>query len=135
MPECVCFWATQSAQESVHAEVYGQLIDRLVPNTDEKEKLFNAIEQIDAVKSKGEQYQVVRRQHTTAASDCGLIIVEGIMFCLSFAAIAYFKHRNLLKGLTEVNQWISRDEQTIARTAASSSKVRAQSPFPRIQGA
>lgn len=111
LPECVCFWATQAAQESVHAEVYGQLIDRLVPNAQEKDKLFNAIEQIDAVKSKGEwAIKWLDDSIALPLRIVGWIIVEGIMFCSSFAAIAYFKHRNLLKGLTEVNQWISRDE-------------------------
>lgn len=36
--------------------------------------------------------------------------VEGIMFSGSFAAIFWLKSRNLMKGLTESNEYIARDE-------------------------
>ena len=48
------FYAIQIFMESVHNEVYSQLIDTYVSDTEEKNKLFNAIETIPAVKQKAE---------------------------------------------------------------------------------
>ena len=110
-PECLCFFGFQSAQENVHAEVYGLLIDRLCPH-DKKKDLFNAIETIPAVKQKAEWalQWLDPEKHSFPVRICGWAIVEGLMFASSFAAIAWFKHRNLLKSLGETNEWIARDE-------------------------
>lgn len=48
------FYAIQIAIESIHSEAYSLLIDTYIQNTNEKEKLFNAIETIPAVKLKAE---------------------------------------------------------------------------------
>lgn len=111
-PECLCFFGFQAAQEQVHSEVYSLLIDRYIDNHEEKERLFNAIETIPAVKSKAEWalQWLDPEKHSFAVRICGWAIVEGLMFAASFAAIAWFKHRNLLKCLGETNEWIARDE-------------------------
>ncbi len=119
VPEIVCFWATQSAQETVHSEVYGQLISRLCQTQEEKDHLFNAVETIPAIKSKAEwAIKWLDASIDLPVRIAAWGIVEGLMFASSFAAIAWFKHRNLLKSLGTVNEWISRDESAHADFAA-----------------
>ena len=78
----------------------------------EKEKLFNAIETIPAVKKKAEW--ALRWINADNASFAERIIafasVEGIFFSGSFAAIFWLKKRGLMPGLTFSNELISRDE-------------------------
>lgn len=48
------FYAIQIAIESIHNEVYSQLIDSYIQNSDEKNNLFKAIETVPAVKEKAD---------------------------------------------------------------------------------
>ena len=50
--EAKYFYDYQAANENVHAEVYSLMIDNLIKDTSEKNKLFNAIEEIDCIKQK-----------------------------------------------------------------------------------
>jgi len=52
IPEARNFYTFQMAIESIHSEMYSILIDTYVLNSEEKFKLFNAIENIPAVEKK-----------------------------------------------------------------------------------
>lgn len=54
IPEARQFYAMQMLIEAVHSEQYALLIDTYVSNTDEKSRLFNAIENIPAIKRKAQ---------------------------------------------------------------------------------
>lgn len=54
LPEARQFYAMQILIEAVHSETYSLLIDTYVLDTAEKNKLFNAIENIPAVKKKAD---------------------------------------------------------------------------------
>jgi ribonucleoside-diphosphate reductase beta chain len=54
IPEARQFYAVQMMIEAVHGEQYSLLIDTYISDTKEKNKLFNAIETIPAVKRKAE---------------------------------------------------------------------------------
>ena len=54
IPEARQFYAVQMMIEAVHGEQYSLLIDTYIRDSKEKEKLFNAIETIPAVKRKAE---------------------------------------------------------------------------------
>lgn len=52
--EARSFYAVQMMIEAIHGEMYAILIDTYVQNTEEKNKLFNAIDTIPAVKKKAD---------------------------------------------------------------------------------
>lgn len=54
LPEARQFYSMQMLIEAVHAEQYALLIDTYIQDTDEKNKLFNAIDTIPAVKRKAD---------------------------------------------------------------------------------
>ena len=111
IPEARCFMSVQMLNESIHAEMYALQIEAYVDNTEEKDKLFSAIENVDCIKQKalwvskwlnGKQNLLTRL--------IGFGLVEGLFFAGSFCAIYYFRKRGLLPGLALSNDWIARDE-------------------------
>merc|ERR1712079_865849 len=112
IPEARSFYGFQIAMENIHSEMYSLLIDTYIKDTAEREKLFNAIETIPAVKKKADW--ALRWINAKNASFAERIIafasVEGIFFSGSFAAIFWLKKRGLMPGLTFSNELISRDE-------------------------
>jgi ribonucleoside-diphosphate reductase beta chain len=54
IPEARQFYSVQMMIEAIHGETYSLLIDTYIINTDEKTRLFNAVETIPAVKQKAE---------------------------------------------------------------------------------
>merc|ERR1712045_1041567 len=54
VPEARCFYGFQIAIENIHSEMYSLLIDTFVKEPAERERLFNAIETVPAVKRKAE---------------------------------------------------------------------------------
>merc|ERR1712223_1301518 len=52
VPEARCFYGFQIAIENIHSEMYSLLIDTYVKEKETREKLFNAIETVPAVKRK-----------------------------------------------------------------------------------
>merc|ERR1712242_241665 len=55
VPEARCFYGFQIAIENIHSEMYSLLIDTYIRDSGEKEKLFNAIDTIPAVRKKSKQ--------------------------------------------------------------------------------
>merc|ERR1719474_1522703 len=112
VPEARCFYGFQIAMENIHSEMYSLLIDTYIKDTSERDKLFNAIETVPAVKKKADW--ALKWINSNNASFAERIIafasVEGIFFSGSFAAIFWLKKRGLMPGLTFSNELISRDE-------------------------
>lgn len=54
IPEARAFYTFQLAQETIHNEMYSVLLDTLIPDDEERNKLFNAIETVPAVKRKAQ---------------------------------------------------------------------------------
>ena len=52
IPEARCFYGFQLAMENIHSETYSLLIDTYIKDTNEKMKLFNAIEEIPSLKKR-----------------------------------------------------------------------------------
>ena len=52
VPEARCFYGFQIAIENIHSEMYSLLIDTYVKDKGTREKLFNAVETVPAVKKK-----------------------------------------------------------------------------------
>ena len=111
IPEARCFITMQMLNESIHAEIYALQIESYVKNTEEKDQLFSAIENIPCIKQKAKwvsKWLSGNQNLLTRLIAFGL--VEGLFFAGSFCAIYYFRKRGLLPGLALSNDWIARDE-------------------------
>lgn len=110
IPEARAFYAYQSFNESIHSETYSLMIDKLVVDPEEKERLFQAIKTVPAVKRKAEWALKWMKDAPFAQRLVAFACVEGIFFSGSFCAIFWLKKRGLMPGLSFSNELISRDE-------------------------
>lgn len=108
--EAKFFYGFQIAMENVHSETYSLLIDTYVKDKEEKDRLFNAIDTISAVKKKAEWALKWIDSDSFAERLIAFAAVEGIFFSGSFCSIFWLKKRGLMPGLSFSNELISRDE-------------------------
>jgi ribonucleotide reductase beta subunit family protein with ferritin-like domain len=113
------FYTFQLAIETVHAQVYGELIETLIKNPDEQEEVFQAIGSNNAVKRLGEWSMRWTDPEEASFGErlVAFACVEGILFSGPFAVIFYFKTKGLLPGLCKSNEFIARDEAQHMRFA------------------
>jgi ribonucleoside-diphosphate reductase beta chain len=109
-PEAKFFYGFQIMMENIHSETYSLLIDTYISDEEEKAKLFNAIDTIDAVKKKAEWALKWIKSDSFAERLVAFAAVEGIFFSGSFCSIFWLKKRGLMPGLSFSNELISRDE-------------------------
>ena len=112
IPEIIGFYSYQIFIENVHSETYSLLIDTYVKDTNEKARLFDAINTIPSVEKKA-KWALKWINSEEASFPIRLIafaIVEGVFFSGSFCSIYWLKKRGLMPGLTFSNELISRDE-------------------------
>ena len=112
IPEARCFYGFQIAIENIHSEMYSLLIDTYIKDREERNKLFNAIENFPAIKKKADWALkwINAKNATYAERIVAFASVEGIFFSGSFASIFWLKKRGLMPGLSFSNELISRDE-------------------------
>lgn len=111
IPEVRAFYTVQMYIELVHSITYSLLLDTYVSNSNEKNKLFKAIETIPSIKRKGNWAQKwINSTESFAIRLVAFACVEGIYFQGAFCAIFWIKERGILPGLCASNDLISRDE-------------------------
>lgn len=112
IPEARAFYSYQIFNESIHSETYSLLIDTYIKDIEEKNKIFNSIENIPCVAKKAQwAYKWIENKDVSFATRLlSFAIVEGVFFSGSFCAIYWLKKRGLMPGLTFSNELISRDE-------------------------
>jgi len=110
--EARAFYSYQIFNESIHSETYSLLIDTYIKDNDEKELIFNSIENIPSVAKKAKwAYKWIENNDVSFAIRLiAFAIVEGVFFSGSFCAIYWLKKRGLMPGLTFSNELISKDE-------------------------
>jgi len=110
--EARAFYGFQIAMENVHSETYSLLIETYIKNSEEKHRLFNAIEHFPSIKKKSDWAQkwIHDNRSSFATRLIAFACVEGIFFSGAFCSIFWIKKRGLLPGLTFSNELISRDE-------------------------
>src|SRR6185312_2317777 len=109
-PEAKCFYGFQIMMENIHSETYSLLIDTYIKDPKEKDHLFNALETVPCVKTKGEWAFGWIGNGNFAERLIAFAAVEGIFFSGSFCSIFWLKKRGLMPGLSFSNELISRDE-------------------------
>ena len=111
MPEARCFISMQMLNESIHAEMYALQIEAYVVDRQEKDMLFNAIQNVSCINLKAKWVSKwLNGSQNLLTRLIGFGLVEGLFFAGSFCAIYYFRKRGLLPGLALSNDWIARDE-------------------------
>ncbi len=111
IPEARAFYGFQLMMEQIHSETYSLLIDTYITNSEEKNKLFNAIENIPIIKEKaGWAIKWIDSNESFAERLIAFSIVEGIFFSSSFCSIYWLKKRGLMPGLSFSNELVARDE-------------------------
>ncbi|AYV78437.1 MAG: ribonucleoside diphosphate reductase beta subunit [Edafosvirus sp.] len=106
----------QKMMENIHGEVYSQMIENIIKDAQEKERLYNAIETIPAVKKMADwAFKWIQSPKRFAYRVIAFAIVEGIFFSGAFAAIYWIKKyrcrgKQFLQGLIQSNDFIARDE-------------------------
>ena len=110
--EARAFYGFQIAMENIHSHTYSLLIDTYIKNSDEKDRLLNAIDNFPCIKKKSDWAQkwIHDNRSTFATRLVAFACVEGIFFSGAFCSIYWLKKRGLMPGLTFSNELISRDE-------------------------
>ena len=108
--EAKFFYGFQIMMENVHSETYSLLIDSYISDKQEKDYLFNAIENLECVKKKADWALTWIDDASFAERLIAFAAVEGIFFSGSFCSIFWLKKRGLMPGLSFSNELISRDE-------------------------
>jgi ribonucleotide reductase beta subunit family protein with ferritin-like domain len=127
------FYTVQKAQEQVHSEAYSKQADAIIPEH-LKKQIFDAIETMPSI---GAATEWADRWMDEDKLDQERMIAfaafEGVLFSGAFAAIQWFKERNLLDGLTTYNELICRDENMHATFACDLLKSGLTGELPPIE--
>lgn len=121
IPEVRYFYYFQSMMEAVHAKVYSQMITTFIDSQQERDTLFDSINNHPIIQKKAEfcfKYMDPRNASFSQRL-IAFLAVEGIFFAGSFAAIFWIRNRGILaNSLGVANEYISRDETLHAQFAA-----------------
>jgi ribonucleotide reductase beta subunit family protein with ferritin-like domain len=108
--EARAFYAYQGFNENIHGETYSLMIDKLIRDPVEKDRLFNAIENVPCVRKKADWAIKWFSGDSISRRLFAFICVEGVFFSGSFCSIFWLKNRKIMPGLCFSNELISRDE-------------------------
>ena len=123
-PEARMYLSRQLYEEALHVQFYLTLLDTYIPDHAEREKAFDAIENIPSIREKGEfclrwidsiqsldslQTKQDRKQFLLNAI-CFATCIEGLFFFAAFAYVYFLRSRGLLHGLAAGTNWVFRDE-------------------------
>nr|QBK90142.1 MAG: ribonucleoside diphosphate reductase, beta subunit [Pithovirus LCPAC102] len=105
------YYITQTFIELVHSETYSLIINTLISDIDERNKLFESANTLDCVKNKinwlDDNMQSNKSlSHRLLVFACG----EGIFFTSSFLFIFYFRSKGKFENIIFANEQISKDE-------------------------
>jgi len=109
--EARAFYSFQIAMENIHSITYSLLIDTLIKDKIQKNKLFNGIKNFPSIKKKADWCKKwITDSSNFATRLVAFSCVEGIFFSGAFCSIFWLKKRGLMPGLCFSNELISRDE-------------------------
>jgi ribonucleotide reductase beta subunit family protein with ferritin-like domain len=112
LAEARAFYGFQIAMENIHSELYSLLIDTLIKNEEQKNKLFSGINNFPCIKKKADWALkwINDKRSSFYTRLIAFACIEGIFFSGAFCSIYWLKKRGLMPGLTFSNELISRDE-------------------------
>ncbi len=123
-PEARLYLSRQLYEEALHVQFYLTLLDTYIPDVNEREKAFAAIDNIPSIKQKAQfcfkwmdsindldklSTQQDRRKFLMNLI-CFASCIEGLFFYAAFAYVYFLRSKGLLDGLAEGTNWVFRDE-------------------------
>jgi len=109
--EALVTYSWQMAMENIHSETYSLMVDNIIRDSFEKNKLLNAIAEYPCINKKASWAQKwIESDAPFGQRLIAFAIVEGVFFSGSFCAIFWLKKKNLMPGLCDANELIARDE-------------------------
>ncbi len=116
-PEARMYLSRQLFEEALHIQFYLNLLDNYIPDEEERQKAFQAVENIPSIRQKADFCQKwmdlganpTDRQKLLNFICFGLC-VEGLFFFAAFAYVYYLRSKGLLDGLATGTNWVFRDE-------------------------
>jgi ribonucleoside-diphosphate reductase beta chain len=123
-PEARLYLSRQLYEEALHVQFYLTLLDNYVPDPNEREKAFAAVENIPSIKRKAQfcfkwinslyELQEIKTEEDRAEFVMNLIsfsaAVEGLFFFAAFAYVYFLRSKGYLNGLAAGTNWVFRDE-------------------------
>lgn len=123
-PEARMYLSRQLYEEALHVQFYLTLLDTYMPDPEERNQAFAAVENIPSIKAKAEfclkwmdSIQNLDRLETKADRKqfllnviCFAACIEGLFFFGAFAYVYFLRSRGLLHGLASGTNWVFRDE-------------------------
>lgn len=136
-PEARMYLSRQLYEEALHVQFYLTLLDNYLPDPDERNAAFAAVENIPSIKAKADfcfkwidSIQDLHKLETRADRRqfllnqiCFAAIIEGLFFFGAFAYVYFFRSRGLLPGLASGTNWVFRDESAHMNFAFESVRV------------
>lgn len=110
IPELKMFYHFQEMMEDIHTAQYQLLIEALVKDSSTKKDLIESTLNIPAIRSKALWARKWIKDGSFVQRLIAFAIVEGIFFSASFCSIFWIKKRGIMKGLSQSNEFIARDE-------------------------
>lgn len=114
--EAQVVYGWQQMIENVHSEVYSLMLENIIKDPVEKNKLFNSIQTVESIKKMADwAFKWIESSESIAHRIIAFAAVEGIFFSGAFASIYWLKKyrnrgKNIMNGLVKSNQFIARDE-------------------------
>lgn len=123
-PEARMYLSRQLFEEALHVQFYLTLLDSYLPDHEERERAFAAVETIpsiqqkarfcqkwiDSVQDLNELKTKEDRQQFLLNLICFAACIEGLFFFAAFAYVYYLRNRGVLHGLAGGTNWVFRDE-------------------------
>jgi ribonucleoside-diphosphate reductase beta chain len=123
-PEARLYLSRQLYEEALHVQFYLTLLDTYIPDVNEREKAFAAIDNIPSIKRKAQfcfkwmdsindlnsLNTVHDRRKFLMNLICFASCIEGLFFYAAFAYVYFLRSKGLLDGLAEGTNWVFRDE-------------------------
>jgi ribonucleoside-diphosphate reductase beta chain len=112
VPEAKFFYSVQLMLETIHSEMYSQLIDTYIEDRAEKMDILQSIQTVPCIQKKADWALswIQSEEADFATRLMAFAAIEGVFFSGAFCSIFWLKQRGLMPGLTASNEFISRDE-------------------------
>ncbi len=142
-PEARMYLSRQLYEEALHVQFYLTLLDNYLPDPEERQAAFAAVENIPSIRAKAEfcfrwidSVSDLRRLDSEADRKafllnliCFAACIEGLFFFAAFAYVYFLRSKGLLNGLADGTNWVFRDESCHMNFAFSViDTVRAEQP-------
>ena len=125
-PEARMYLSRQLYEEALHVQFYLTLLDNYLPDAEERNRAFAAVENIPSIRRKAEfcfkwidslqsmdKLRTREDRRTFLLNQiCFAACIEGLFFFAAFAYVYYFRSRGLLPGLASGTNWVFRDESS-----------------------